>query len=104
MSLPELDLRYGTNLGCVAARAAGSTTAAAQCGRPEAYAVTHHYLYPRRRTVRLYLCAWCGPRHPDATPITRRDAAVIRARRADQAAQLKRAGRPVPGWPDLVVE
>lgn len=99
----ELDLRYGTNLGCVAARASASTTASSQCGRPEAYAVKHEYLYPRRRLVRLYLCDQCGPRAPAATPITRRDAAIITARRADQAAQLARAGISAPDWPDLIV-
>ncbi|ANY10614.1 hypothetical protein [Pseudonocardia sp. HH130630-07] len=102
MDVPELI--YGTNLGCVARRTSGATTASAQCGRGEAYAVPHTYTYPRRRVVRLYVCDRCGPRHPDAEPLTRRDAAVILARRADAAAQLHRAGRRAPDWPELVVD
>lgn len=86
------DLVYGTNAGCAARVSDGRTPH--QCGGTEAFAVPHTYQGPRRHTVRLYVCQFHGEQHPDAEPLTNRDRAIIRVRRADRDAALRRAGRP----------
>lgn len=87
------ELIYGTNAGCVARVSDGRTPH--QCGGVEEFAVPHTYEGgPRRHTVRLYVCRVHGELHPAAEPLTNRDRAIIRARRADRDAALRRAGRP----------
>jgi hypothetical protein len=84
-------LTYGTNVGCVARVSHGGSPT--QCGAEEAAAVPHTYLYPRRHTTRLYVCAVHGELHPAAEPLTNRDRAIIRGRRVDRDRLLRAAGR-----------
>jgi len=87
------DLRYGTNVGCVAAVSGGGTPG--QCSGVEEFAVLHRYEYPRPRTMRVFVCARHAESEPSAEPLTDEDRRVITARRLRRRAERAAADRPV---------
>jgi len=86
-------LLFADHTGCAGTRHARGDAKPHPCVSEPTVTVAHRYEYPRPRTERLFVCEAHATGHPDPRPLTDKDRATLRRRRATYRSP---PGRPFP--------